>query len=193
MNSNKLSIKDMINVGIFATIFAVIKIISGFAGVVPIICVILPAITALISAPVYALFYSKVKKFGMITALTSVLGLLYFIVGYGWQTFVGSVIIGILADWITKLGEYRSKRCYVLGYCIFSLWTITTYISIWMSGDAYFKELSKSMGQNFADEFQKLLPVWSVFPLILLTFFAAWIGTIIGRKMMKKHFERIGV
>jgi energy-coupling factor transport system substrate-specific component len=192
METNKLNVKDMINVGIFAAILAVLKIVSGFIGVVPIICVILPAITAIISGPVYALFFSKVSKFGMITILTTILGIIYCVVGYGWQTLVGSFIIGFLADLVTKAGGYNSKKFFVMGYCVFALWPITTYIMIWMSGDAYFEELAKSMGQEFADGFQKLLPLWSVFPLIGLTLIAGCIGAFIGTKMMKKHFERIG-
>lgn len=192
METNKLNVKDMINVGIFAAILTVIKIVSGFVGVIPILCVILPAITAIISGPVYALFFSKVNKFGMITILTAVLGIIYCIVGYGWQTIVGSFIIGLLADLVTKAGSYNSKKFFVMGYCVFALWPITTYIMIWMSGDAYFHELSKSMGQEFAEGFQKLIPLWSVFPLIVLTLIAGCIGANIGTKMMKKHFERIG-
>ena len=192
METKKINVKDMINVGIFAVILAAIKVVSGFMGVIPIVCVILPAITAIISGPAYALFFSKVNKFGLITILTTVLGLIYCIIGYGWQTFVGSFIIGLLADLITRVGRYNSKKFFVMGYCIFALWPITTYIMIWMSGEAYFQELSKSMGQEFADGFQKLLPPWSVFPLIGLTLIAGCIGAFIGTKMMKKHFERIG-
>lgn len=192
MNSKKLNVKDMINVGIFATILVVIKIVSGFIGVVPILCVILPAITAVICGPVYLLFESKVQKFGMITILTSILGGIYFLVGYGWPTFVVSILIGFIADLVTKRGNYEKVSYIIGGYCIFALWPITTYINIWMLGDSYFAELSKSMGSDFATEFQSLLPWWSVFWITGLTVVAAIIGGFIGLKMMKKHFEKIG-
>ena len=35
-------------IGIFATIYIVVKIIVGFVGVIPILCVILPMITAVV-------------------------------------------------------------------------------------------------------------------------------------------------
>jgi len=190
MKSEKLNVKDMINIGIFTTILVVIKIVSGFLGVIPIVCIILPAITAIICGPVYALFLTKVNKFGMITILTGLLGLIYFLVGYGWPTFVVSVILGIIADFITQKGDYCKKSYMVAGYCIHALWPISTYILIWMMGDSYFAELSKSMGSEYAEQFQSLLPWWSVFWIALLTLITAVIGMGIGLKMIKKHFDR---
>jgi glycerol uptake facilitator-like aquaporin len=49
------------------------------------------------------------------------------------------------------------------------------------------------MGAEFAQEFSRLLPWCSVFPMIILTVVVAWIGTLIGKGMMKKHFDRIDI
>lgn len=192
MNTEKLNVKDMIHVGIFAAIIILIKTIIGFAGVIPLVCAILPVITAFFCGPVYLLFMSKTKKFGMITLLTSVIGLGFCLVGYGWPAFVGSVIVGLIADFVTKIGGYKKKKLITLGYCIFSQWGVTLFITIWTMGDAYFENLKQSMGVDFAEAFEKLVPWWSVFPLILLTALFALLGIFIGMKIMKKHFERNG-
>jgi energy-coupling factor transport system substrate-specific component len=81
----------------------------------------------------------------------------------------------------------------VAGYCVYALWTVAEYLHIWMAGNSYFEELSKTMGAEFAQEFSRLLPWWSVFPMIILTVVVAWIGTLIGKGMMKKHFDRIDI
>ena len=49
---NKLQVKDLMTVGIFATIYIVVKIIVGFLGVVPIVCGILPMLTSLVCGTV---------------------------------------------------------------------------------------------------------------------------------------------
>ena len=75
---------------------------------------------------------------------------------------------------------------------MYSLWGVTLFIIIWMMGDAYFADLSESMGADFAAEFQKYVPWWSVFWLSGLTIVCAFIGMLIGLKMTKKHFNRSG-
>lgn len=52
-NKTKLQVKELMTVGIFATIYIVVKIIVGFLGVVPIICVILPMFTSIICGTIY--------------------------------------------------------------------------------------------------------------------------------------------
>ena len=90
----KLEVKDLMTIGIFATIYIVVKIIVGFVGVIPILCVILPMITAVVCAPIYMLFVTKAEKFGMITLLAAVVGAVMMIAGYGWLTLVVSFVCG---------------------------------------------------------------------------------------------------
>ena len=192
MDTKKLNVKDLIQVGIFAAILLVVKTIVGFVGVVPFLCAILPAITALVCAPVYCVFLTRVRKFGMITILASVLGLIFSFAGYGWEAFVGSFVAGLLADLISKTGNYVKKTSLSLGYGLFSLWGISLFLIIWVSGDAYFADLTTSMGAEFADAFQKLVPVWSVLWIGALTFVCGLIGMTYGMKIAKKHFNKNG-
>ena len=192
MKTETLNVKDLIQVGIFAAIFLVVKTIVGFIGVVPILCAILPAITALVCAPVYGVFLTRVRKFGMITILASVLGLIFSFAGYGWEAFVGSFVAGLLADLITKAGHYVKKTAMSVGYGVFSLWGLSLFLIIWVSGDAYFADLTTSMGAEFAAEFQKLVPVWSVLWIGALTFVCGVVGMTYGLKLAKKHFNKNG-
>ena len=192
MDTKKLTVKDLIQVGIFAAILLVVKTIVGFIGVVPILCAILPAITALVCAPVYCVFLTRVRKFGMITILASVLGLIFSFAGYGWEAFAGSFVAGLLADLVSKTGNYVKKTSLSLGYGLFSLWGISLFLIIWVSGDAYFADLTTSMGAEFAEAFQKLVPVWSVLWIGALTFICGLIGMTYGMKLAKKHFNKNG-
>ncbi len=119
-NRKKLQIKDLMTVGVFATIYIVVKVIVGFIGVVPILCVILPMITAVVCGTIYMLFVTKVEKFGMITLLATVVGAVMMIAGYGWPSVMVSFICGLLADLISKSGNYKKFGRVLLGYCVFS-------------------------------------------------------------------------
>lgn len=192
-NKNKLQVKDLMTVGIFATIYIVVKIIVGFVGVLPILCVILPMITAIVCGTIYMLFVTKVEKFGMITILATVVGAVMMIAGYGWPSLVVSFICGLLADLISKNGNYKKFSTILIGYCVFSEWGIAPLAPIWMQGDAYFADLSVTMGEAFAESYRALTPPWVIPVLMVGIVIAAAIGGIFGKKVMKKHFERSGI
>ena len=190
---NKLQVKDLMTVGIFATIYIVVKIIVGFLGVVPIVCVILPMLTSLVCGTIYMLFMTKVEKFGMLTLLATVVGGIMTIAGYGWPTVVISVVCGLIADLISKNGSYKKFSSILIGYCVFSQWGIAPLLPVWMQGDQYFLELSQTMGEAFAESYRALTPVWIIPVLMVGIAVASVLGGILGRKIMKKHFERSGI
>ena len=190
---NKLEVRDLMTVGIFATIYIVVKIIVGFVGVIPILCVILPMITAIVCGPIYMLFITKTEKFGMITILAAVVGAVMMIAGYGWPTLVISFICGLITDFITKSGDYKKFSKILIGYMVFSQWGVALLAPIWMQGDAYFEDLSVTMGAEFAESFRALTPPWVIPVLMVGIAIAAVIGGFFGKKVMKKHFERSGI
>ena len=192
MKKEGINVKDLIQVGVFAAIILVVKTVVGFAGVVPFICAILPAVTALICSPIYCVFLTRVHKFGMITILATVLGLLFSIAGYGWEALAGSFIAGILADLVTKAGNYSNKKMMSVGYGLFSLWGLSLFLIIWVSGDAYFADLTTSMGAEFTEAFKALVPWWSIFWIGGLTFICGLVGMTYGLKIAKKHFNKNG-
>ena len=75
MNRNKLTIKDLVSIGVFAVIYFICMFAVGMMGVVPILYLVYPAAYALIGGPIVMLFMAKVNKpfglliFGMITPL----------------------------------------------------------------------------------------------------------------------------
>lgn len=192
-NENKLQVKDLMTVGIFATIYIFVKVVVGFIGVLPILCVILPTITAVICGTIYMLFVTKVEKFGMITILATVVGAVMMIAGYGWPSLVVSFICGLLADIISKNGNYKKFSTILIGYCVFSEWGIAPLAPIWMQGDAYFADLSATMGEAFAESYRALTPPWIIPALMVGIVLAAIIGGLLGKKIVKKHFERSGI
>ena len=86
----KLSAKDLINTGIFTAIyFVVMFVFTAVISFAPITYVLLPAFIAILCAPIYMLFITKVKTFGMITIMGVLIGILMvFTTGNSWIMFV---------------------------------------------------------------------------------------------------------
>ena len=82
-SSKKLTIPDLISVGVFTAIYFVLVTIATFAcAMLPGIGnIILPAAATLISGSVYMLLTLKLQKFGGISIMGLVMGLFFFVYG----------------------------------------------------------------------------------------------------------------
>mgnify|MGYP003219725990 CR=1 FL=1 len=71
LNSKKLTIPDLISVGVFTAIYFVLVTIATFScALLPGVGnILLPAVAALISGSVYMLLAAKLQKFGGITIM----------------------------------------------------------------------------------------------------------------------------
>lgn len=130
--SNKLQAKDLINLGLFTVLYFVIGCCVAIpVGFVPIFLPILGALWSLITGIPFMLFLTRVKKFGMVTIMGILSGLLMGLTGMGFWGVPMGVIFGLLGDLILKSGGYKSAKKSLIGYAVFSLWMVGTYIPMY--------------------------------------------------------------
>lgn len=195
-NKNKLQTKDYISIGVFSLIYFVIAfVIGGIAQMTPVTFPFMPMIVAIFAGSVFMLYTAKIPKKGALTILGILAGILLFITGMFWLMSAFFVIFGIIADLICAAREYRSFKSNLLAYCIFALSPMGAYVPMAImpkqfdtfmrkKGDfSAFEGVIKSIGAN-----------WWVIPLMILgTLICAVIGGLIGKRLLKKHFEKVGI
>ena len=117
--NNKIQAKDLINLGLFTVLYFVIGCCVAIPiGFVPIFLPVLGALWALITGIPFMLFLTRVKKFGMVTIMGILSGLLMGLTGMGfWGVPLGAVF-GLLGDLILKSGGYKSAKKSLLGYAV---------------------------------------------------------------------------
>ena len=109
--SNKLQAKDLINLGLFTVLYFVIGCCVAIPiGFVPIFMPILGALWALITGIPFMLFLTRVKKFGMVTIMGILSGLLMGLTGMGFWGVLTGAIFGLISDLILKSGGYKSVK-----------------------------------------------------------------------------------
>ena len=114
--SNKLQAKDLINLGLFTVLYFVIGCCVAIpVGFVPIFLPILGALWSLITGIPFMLFLTRVKKFGMVTIMGILSGLLMGLTGMGFWGVPMGVIFGLLGDLILKSGGYKSAKKSLIG------------------------------------------------------------------------------
>ena len=128
---NKLQGKDLINVGIFTAIYFVVMMAIAMLGFIPIFLPLLIVLVPLIGGIVMMLYYSKVQKFGMVSLTGLICGILMLLTGMGYWSIITGAVFGVLADLVLKSGDYKSAKKSILGYAVFSLWMVGTYIPMY--------------------------------------------------------------
>jgi energy-coupling factor transport system substrate-specific component len=193
MDNNKLNTQDLITTGIFTAIYIVIFFICSMLGYIPILLVFLPLICPIVTGIPFMLFLTKVKKFGMVTIMGLIIGLVMFLTGHTWMPVATGLIFGLLADLVFKAGKYQSSKNSILGYGVFSMFIIGAMMPMWVMRDSYFEYMSSSMGTEYVATVMSLTPEWMFFVLMIVAFIAGIIGALLGKSVLKKHFKRAGI
>lgn len=195
--TNKLTVPDLISIGVFTALYFVLVTIATFASVAifpGFNNVVLPAFCALISGCVYTLLVVKLQKFGGISVMGIVMGLFFMISGHFIISFAANIVMGIVAECVAKVGKYKSKKWIILSYVLFSYGLFGPVIPMWFMKDAYVANLV-ARGKDavyIAELFANINMVTFVLAVVA-TLICALVGGWFGMKMIKKHFVKAGI
>ena len=195
--TNKLTVPDLISIGVFTALYFVLVTIATFASVAifpGFNNVVLPAFCALISGCVYTLLVVKLQKFGGISVMGIVMGLFFMISGHFIISFAANIVMGSGADCVANVGKYKSKQWIILSYVLFSYGLFGPVIPMWFMKDAYVANLV-ARGKDavyIAELFANINMVTFVLAVVA-TLICALVGGWFGMKMIKKHFVKAGI
>ncbi len=192
--NNKMQAKDLISIGLFTVLYFVLGCCVAIPiGFVPIFLPILGALWTLITGIPFMLFTVRAKKFGMVTIMAILSDLLMGLTGMGFWGILTGAVFGLLGDLIMKSGNYQSAKKTILGYGVFSLWMIGTYIPMYFMVEQSHADFAKSFGDEYADRVMSVMPMWSIILVIAAIFLCALLGGLIGKAVLKKHFAKAGI
>ena len=192
MNDTKLKGKDLINIGIYAALTCVLMTAVSMIGFVPVLMPLIGVIAPIFCSVPLMLFMTKVKKFGMVTIMGIIMGVFLGITGMGIWPVIFGVIFGFLADLVDKSGNYKNGNRILLGNGVLSIIMFGCMVPLYINIDQYFSS-RQGFGQEYIDTVTNLVQPWT-FPVLLIAGFAAGVlGAWIGRKLLKKHFEKAGI
>lgn len=192
--NNKMQAKDLISIGLFTVLYFVLGCCVAIPiGFVPIFLPILGTLWTLTTGIPFMLFAVRAKKFGMVTIMAILSGLLMGLTGMGFWGILTGAVFGLLGDLIMKSGNYQSAKKTILGYGVFSLWIIGTYIPMYFMVEQSRADFAKSFGDEYADRVMSVMPMWSIILVIAAIFLCALLGGLIGKAVLKKHFAKAGI
>lgn len=195
-NDSKLKTKDLITLGIFSVIFAVVLFLfASVLGIFPVAFVFYSALGAIPCGVIYMYVITKISKPGAIMIMTAVVSIIYMLIGtYGLAPLYGFVG-GVIAEVISYSGKYKGFWRNSIGYIVYTTCLWFGFMSpMILTTDSY---IEQTLADGFAQDHIMLMIDFITGPLFFIaltaTIIGALVGTLFGRKMLKKHFEKVGV
>ena len=190
--NNKINAKDLINIGIYTAIYAVLTTAISMLGFIPVFMPLLCVIGPIIGGIPFMLFLTKVNKFGMILIMSILMGIYMLLTGMGYYSIFVGAISGLIAEFIYKSGNYKSKSKAVLTAGAFSMWIWGNFIPLFTNIEGYFST-RESFGVEYKEALIRLLPPWMCPTLLVASFVSGIIGGLLGLALLKKHFKKAGI
>lgn len=159
---------------------------------VPLLYLLMPALIAVFAAPVYQMLITKAPMHGPVLIAALLPGLFLMLQGNLWVVGATALIAGVLAEIILGLGKFKSKKCMLVSYLLFTQNLWGGFLPIWIMRDMFF-ERSAGMGADFIATLRTLTPTWILFAQLGLVIVCALVGFALSGKLFKKHFEKAGI
>lgn len=194
--SNKLQVKDLVTIGIFSAIYFVINLIVMVSGgITPLLWIFMPPILSVLCGVVYMLLVAKVQKTGAVLIMGLITGLIYVATGQFTLVLLATFGLGcIIAELIRKLTGYNSFKGNLLGYAFFSLGMVGSPLPIWLFRDSFSEQMvTQGMPADYVATMNAVTPIWVLVVMVVATFLLAFVGGLIGKALLKKHFEKAGM
>ncbi|WP_295680505.1 MptD family putative ECF transporter S component [uncultured Fibrobacter sp.] len=192
-SSNTL-VRDLVNVGIFAALYIVLSFLSSSIGYIPALIVFSTGSIALVTSIPLFLFFSKVKRSilcGLI--FCGFFGTAMFVMGQGILMLAISLLVGLLAGSCIKFIG-KSFAGLFSANIVMSFMSSSMMLPLWTSTEEYLEYTRTMCDAGYVAKLAELSQ--SPWPLVAIYAFGilgAIVGGLVARRVMKKHFERIGL
>lgn len=193
MNTNKLKIKDLVTIGVFAVIYFIVMFAVGMIGMIPILFLVYPTVLGIVTGVIIMLFMAKVQKPLALFILGMISPIIMFSMGHTYVTPVHALIIMVIAEFIRKIGEYKSFKYNMISFAVFNTWICGSLMQMLLVKEKYLEMCMTTMGKEFTVGLEKLV----TYPNMALVYAGAIVGGVIGayigKSFLKKHFEKAGI
>lgn len=194
MEMEKLKIKDLVTIGVFTVIYFVLMFLSGMIGMVPILYLAYPAVAGIITGIVIMLFMAKVQKPWGLFILGLICSFIVIAMGNTYIILIHALISMVIAEFVRKIGRYKSFKYNMLSFTIFNTWICGFLMQILLAKDKVI-EVAETRGMGY-DYIMKLIALLN-FRNMIFVYIGAIVGGIIGayigKVFLKKHFEKAGI
>lgn len=194
---NKWKIKDVITTVLLSILLIAIQLIINMICMANhfVSMVLSIGFTMLLCGPVYCLLLHRVRKHFVTLTYMTIIGIIFLLMG-NWYLLPFFIFVGIICECILwKDVSLRKAKQVTASWTVASLmYNGINLFPIWFFWDTYYDFALKSgMERSYINSYVHYYtnPKWIIFILIFTTA-TGFIGSLIGNKLMNKHFKKRG-
>lgn len=121
-DKSKLNGKDLISIGIFTAVYFILNLLIAAAmGFIPLVNMMIPFASSLVLGIPMMLYFSKIKKFGMVLITYIIYGAILTLAGVGIYSLIAGTLCALIAEFILKAKRYASTSAAILSYAVCSV------------------------------------------------------------------------
>ena len=183
--TNKLKVKDIITVVLLALINVVIFFASSLLYATPITIILMPVFFALLEGVIYFVIGTKVKKPGAMLIYSIVRAIMGGYLPY----IVLFILSGVIAELLLWKFGYGNAKALTAGYVINQVLAAfgSTVIPYAIAAKAMADQAVSDGRQDNILAASELLQSWVSVALVAGVVVAAFIGAVIGKRIVRKH------
>ena len=194
--NNTLKAKDFITIGIFTALFFMVILIFAMAfSAIPVMTAFIACFDALAGGVIYLYLRIKIQKFGAITLMSAIIGLIMCLAGHFWPCIFFGVLFGLLSDFLSSRGGYKKLVWNTAGFVALILGIAMDGYTPMLFFAKAFRETRLQMGLT-PELVEQILAVFRG-PLLIAAFggaaVCAVVGALIGNALLHKHFVKAGL
>ena len=196
--TNKWSVRDVITTVLLSAVLIVIQLVVNMVCMANdfVSMVLSVGITMFLCAPVYMLMVSRIGKRFVTLIYMTLLGVIFLLMG-NWFLLPYFIVTGVICEVILwKEGSCQKPKRLTAAWTVASLlYNGVNLLPIWFFWDTYEAfALSSGMEQSYIDSFVRYYTSagWLA-AIILFTVICGFLGSMIGGKLIQKHFKKAGV
>lgn len=188
MNSQKLKIKDIITVTLLTLINVILFMFSSLLYVTPVTILMMPVIFALIEGIVFFTIGTKIQKRGALFIYCAIRGIMGGYLPY----IICYLVAGIISEIIVAKTGYGKSGGLSVSYIITEILSAVggTFYPYVIAYKSFFKNADETIqegnNKNVYDA-ANMIQSWGSLALIAAIIVSAFIGTLIAKRILKKH------
>lgn len=194
MNKEKLKVKDLVTIGVYAVLYFVVYMATGMVGAVnPFMNLVAPFLCGIIGGILVMLFMAKIPKPKALFIFSAITPIITIFTTGVWQSLVNGIIVSAFAQYFTSKGNYKSVKMNIIATGFVTLTSCGHFLFMLFFKKQYIEMTKATMGIEYAQIYERLMTT----PNIILAYAGAFIGGVIGAyigaKLLKNQFEKAGI
>lgn len=196
VKKKNLASKDYINLSIFTLLYAIcLFLVAGIIGMIPAGFVFHAAVASIPCGIIYMYMRAKTPKRGAVIVQSILFAIIYFAMGNPISVLIAILLGGFLAEIISASGKYISFWKNTIGFVAVTTITWLGFMFNMIFQKQYYMEYATGRGSSaaYVENLLNLANGPMFYIALIITIVCALIGALMGRKLLKKHFQKAGM